>query len=424
MTFTRRRSAALIADVPHSAIPAGVICRKPLPRPVQLSRPVRMASAAAVALIVLTGCHGGPDRRPPPTTAPLNATQKQCGVAEPTLAQLAELRGKTVGTAYRSTYADDDPCYREVALGEFDSLTTEIGTMMNTVQPSPGEFDFREADAVADLAAQHHKDFQIHSLIWDPLDQPQWQIVPAPVRAMPPADRHQFMIDSITTVMKRYAGRASTVTVVNEAFDQKGGYQPNTFWSITGSDQYIFDAFRAARLADPNAKLYYNDHSAETNSDKSNAIYDLVKRLHDTTVEVVMDGKTVTQSLIDGIGFQGHMLGGADQQPNISDIETNVQRFADLGIDVRFTELDVRIPVLNGAATVADLDRQRMVYNMMTQVCLNQPRCTGLTLWGFTDKRSWITDYPDSFSGYGAATPLTEDYRRKPAWTGIADALK
>ena len=125
-------------------------------------------------------------------------------------------------------------------------------------------------------------------------------------------------------------------------------------------------------------------------------------RLHDTTVEVVDDGKAVTKPLIDGTGFQGHMLGGSDQQPSISDIETNVQRFADLGIDVRFTELDIRIPVPNGVATVTDLDRQRLVYNMMTQVCLNQPRCTGLTVWGFTDKRSWITDYPDSFSGYGA----------------------
>lgn len=397
---------------------------QPPARPTRWSTLVRMAAAASVALVVLTGCQSGSDCGASPTIDSMNAAQKQCGVTEPTLAQLAQTRGRTIGTAYRSTYADGDPCYRDVALGEFDSLTTEIGTMMNTVQPSPGEFDFREADAVADLAAQYHKDFQIHSLIWDPLDQPQWQIVPDAVRQMPPAERQQFMIDSITTVMKRYAGRASTVTVVNEAFDQKGNYQPNTFWSITGSDQYIFDAFRAARTADPSAKLYYNDHSAETNSDKSDAIYDLVKRLHDTTVDVVIDGKTVTKPLIDGMGFQGHMLGGAEQQPNISDIETNVQRFADLGIDVRFTELDVRIPVLNGAATVTDLDRQRLVYNMMTQVCLNQPRCTGLTLWGFTDKRSWITDYPDSFSGYGAATPLTERYSRKPAWTGIADALE
>lgn len=393
-----------------------------------LVKPAALIVSACIGLSALAGCHANPDRS---ATAGTDATatpdhREQCGVINPTLAQLARARarGKSIGTAYRSTYEQNDPCYREVAVAEFDSLTTEIGTMMNTVQPAPGVLDFAEADAVAELATQEHKDFQLHSLIWDPLDQPQWQIVSPDIRAMAPDRRHQLMIDSITTVMKRYAGRASTVTVVNEAFDQLGQLQPNAWWETTRSDEYIVDAFRAARLADPTAKLYYNDHSTETHSDKSNAIYALVKRLHDTTIDVVVDGEAVTRPLIDGMGFQGHMLGGAEQQPNISDVESNVQRFAALGIDIRFTELDVRIPVLNGVATVADLDRQRLVYNMMTQVCLNQPRCTGLTLWGFTDKRSWITDYPASFSGYGAATPLTDGYRRKPAWIGIADALE
>lgn len=392
-----------------------------------LVNPRSVSGSAALALVVLLAGCGESERPPASGSAATEASQPhggECGVSDPVLAQLAKTRGKTMGTAYRSTFAQNDPCYRDVALAEFDSLTTEIGTMMNTVQPAPGVFDFREADAVADLAAQQHKDFQLHSLVWDPLDQQQWNIVPPAIRALPLDERHQLMIDSVTTIMKRYAGRASTVTVVNEAFNQMGRLQPNAWWETTRSDQYIFDAFRAARLADPTAQLYYNEHSAETNSDKSNAVYDLVKRLHDTTVEVTIDAKSTRKPLLDGIGFQGHMLGGKDQQPNISDIETNVQRFADLGVAIRFTELDVRIPMLNGVATVADLDRQRLVYNMMTQVCLNQPKCTGLTLWGFTDKRSWITDYPDSFSGYGAAIPLTAGYRRKPAWTGIADALK
>lgn len=233
-------------------------------------------------------------------------------MAGPSLAELAAARGKVIGTAYRSTFAVDDACYREVAVSEFGSLTTEIGTMMNTVQPTAGVFDFREADAVAELAQKSHRKFQIHSLIWDPLDQPQWEIVPQTVRALPPAQRHQLMLDSITSVMRRYAGRANTVTVVNEAFDQMGQLQHSVWWDTRHSDQYIFDAFRAARLADPHALLFYNDHSAETRSDKSDAIYDLVKRLRDTTVEVVIDGTSTAKPLIDGIGLQGHMLGGSD----------------------------------------------------------------------------------------------------------------
>ncbi|MDX1876062.1 endo-1,4-beta-xylanase [Mycolicibacterium sp. 120266] len=377
---------------------------------------VQVAAVAIAGCVLISSCStlGTPTK---------HRRDADCGMEGSSLADLATARGKTFGTAYRSSYAASDDCYRHVAITEFGSLTTEIGTMTNTVQPSPGMFDFREADAVAQLAAQNHREFQIHSLIWDPLDQSQWQIVPAPIKALPPGQRHQLMIDSITTIMKHYAGRASTVTVVNEAFDQMGHLQPTTWWETTRSDQYIFDAFRAARLADPTAQLLYNDHSAETHSDKSNAIYDLVKRLHDTTIEVAIDGKPTRKPLVDGIGFQAHMLGGEGQQPSTTDMASNLQRFADLGLSIRFTELDVRIPVVNGVANPDDLVRQRQVYETMTELCLHQPQCSGITFWGFTDKHSWITDYPDTFSGYGAATPTSTDYIRKPAWTGITDAL-
>ncbi|MCV7212564.1 endo-1,4-beta-xylanase [Mycolicibacterium canariasense] len=377
---------------------------------------IRLVALALVVGVVMSGCST-------PAAPTDHIHDAGCDMEGSPLADLALARGKTFGTAYRSSYAAGDQCYQQVAVTEFGSLTTEIGTMMNTIQPAPGVFDFREADAVAQLAAQHHREFQIHSLIWDPLDQPQWQIVPTAVKELPPAQRHQLMLDSITTIMKRYAGKASTVTVVNEAFDQMGHLQPTTWWATTGSDQYIFDAFRAARLADPTAQLLYNDHSAETHSDKSNAIYDLVKRLHDTTVDVVIDGTPTTKPLIDGVGFQAHMLGGQGQQPSITDMAGNLQRFVDLGLTIRFTELDVRIPVVNGIADPADLVRQRQVYQTMTELCLHQPRCSGITFWGFTDRHSWITDYPDTFSGYGAATPTTTDYTRKPAWAGITDAL-
>lgn len=344
-------------------------------------------------------------------------------MVDPSLAELANAHGKVLGTAYRSAYAVNDFCYREVAVTEFGSLTTEIGTMLNTIEPAPGVFHFREADAVAELAEQTQKDYQLHALVWDPLDQPQWEIVPKAIRDLPTEQRHRLMMDTIGTIMRRYAGKASTVTVVNEAFDQTGNLQPTVWWDTTRNDQYIFDAYRAARLADPKALLFYNDHSAETHSDKSDAIYDLLKRLRDTTIDLVVDGKPTTKPLVDGIGFQGHMLGGKDQQPLVSDMASNLQRFADLGLAIRFTEMDVRIPVVNGVADPADLDRQRQVFKTMTELCVNQPNCSGITLWGFTDKRSWITDYPQSFSGYGAATPLTAGYERKPAWSGISDAL-
>ncbi|MEV6052793.1 cellulose binding domain-containing protein [Streptomyces sp. NPDC052107] len=41
-------------------------------------------------------------------------------------------------------------------------------------------------------------------------------------------------------------------------------------------------------------------------------------------------------------------------------------------------------------------------------------RCVNVTVWGFTDADSWV---PNTFPGYGAATPYDENYQPKPATT-------
>ncbi len=44
-------------------------------------------------------------------------------------------------------------------------------------------------------------------------------------------------------------------------------------------------------------------------------------------------------NLIDGVGFQSHFIVGEVPQ----DLQTNLQRFANAGVDVAITELDVRV---------------------------------------------------------------------------------
>lgn len=377
----------------------------------------RAALLSTVALLV-AGCAAAPPSTPDP---PPNETV--CGTDAASLRTLAQRSGIDVGTAYRSSFAPGDTCYEAVARAAFSSLTTEIGTMTNTVAPEAGRFDFREADAVAETARRSGQRFQIHSLIWDPLDQQAWGIVPAYAQRMSDPARHDFLLELVTAVVRRYAGSADTVTVVNEPFDQRGNLQRNAWWRTTGDDRYIVDAFRAARLAAPKMKLYLNEHSAETVSDKSTALLTLARKLKAMSVDVESDGTRVRKPLIDGVGFQAHMLGGADQQPSVADMRTNLRRFIDAGLEVRLTELDVRIPTEDGQSTTADQRRQGEVYRTMVSLCRELRRCTGATVWGFTDKRSWITDYPATFSGYGNANLLDAHYRPKPAWDGIRAAL-
>ena len=51
--------------------------------------------------------------------------------------------------------------------------------------------------------------------------------------------------------------------------------------------------------------------------------------------------------------------------------------------------------------------------------CVSEPRCDGVTFWGFTDAHSWID------AQFGADDPLLFDdqYAVKPAYFGVLDAL-
>ncbi len=52
--------------------------------------------------------------------------------------------------------------------------------------------------------------------------------------------------------------------------------------------------------------------------------------------------------------------------------------------------------------------------------CLDTPNCIGVTVWGFTDKYSWI---PGTFSGQGDALLYDANFTRKAAWTSVSSVL-
>jgi len=117
---------------------------------------------------------------------------------------------------------------------------------------------------------------------------------------------------------------------------------------------------------------------------------------------------------IDGMGFQTHLISG--QVP--ADMQQNLQRFADLGLEVAITEADVRIDL---PVDDAKLATQADTFRGSLEACLAVPECVSYTVWGFTDRHSWV---PGVFDGQGAATPMTEDLAPKPAYDALLEALQ
>ncbi len=114
-------------------------------------------------------------------------------------------------------------------------------------------------------------------------------------------------------------------------------------------------AFRAARAADPAAKLCYNDYNVENWTwAKTQAMYSMVKDFKQRGVP------------IDCVGFQSHFNSGS---PYNSNFRTTLQNFAALGVDVAITELDIQ-----GASA--------STYASVTNDCLAVSRCLGITVWG------------------------------------------
>jgi endo-1,4-beta-xylanase len=105
---------------------------------------------------------------------------------------------------------------------------------------------------------------------------------------------------------------------------------------------------------------------------------------------------------IDCVGFQSHINSAS---PVPSDYQANLQRFADLGVDVQITELDI---AGSGSAQAA-------TYAKVVQACLGVARCTGITVWGIRDSDSWrASDTPLLFDNSG---------NPKAAYTSTLNAL-
>jgi endo-1,4-beta-xylanase len=345
------------------------------------------AALLAVAAVLVAGRSSG--------GGPQGAGQDGAGQPSATapLRDLAAARGIRIGTALAADHLTGTPA--AVAAREFDAVTPENEMKWERVEPERGHYDWAAADAVVAFAQAHGMQVRGHNLVWHS-QLPQWlttgDFTAGELRAL--------MLRHVTDEVTHFKGRVTAWDVVNEPFADDGTYRAGLWYRQLGVS-YIADAFTAAHAADPAAELWLNDYTIEGPGPKSEAMYALAKSLKQQGVP------------IDGVGFQAHFALG--RVP--AGFRATMQRFADLGLDVAVTELDVRMPT---PPDTASLRQQADDYDAVLRACLGVTRCRGVTVWGFSDATSWV---PGAFPGQGAATPYDADYRPKPAYRAMAAAL-
>jgi endo-1,4-beta-xylanase len=301
--------------------------------------------------------------------------------AATTLGAAAAAQGRYFGTAVAANHLGESD-YVNVLNTEFNSVTPENEMKWDAVEPSRNSFSFANADRIVTQARGRGASVRGHTLVWH-------QQLPGWVSGLDTANLRSAMVNHINGVMGHWKGQIHSWDVVNEAFEENGSRRQSPFQQKLGNG-YIEEAFRAARAADPAAKLCYNDYNTDGQNAKSNAVYAMVSDFKSRGVP------------IDCVGFQSHFNA---QSPVPSDYRANLQRFASLGVDVQITELDIE-----GSGTA-----QANSYRTVTETCLAVSRCAGITVWGVTDKYSWRA----------SGTPLLFDgsYTKKPAYTAVLNTL-
>merc|ERR1712062_905042 len=89
---------------------------------------------------------------------------------------------------------------------------------------------------------------------------------------------------------------------------------------------------------------------------------------------------------IDGVGMQAHLSVDDYQSITSGGIYANLKRFADLGLEIHITELDVAC----GKSVSNDTLRQQAeLYQTILRACLAVNTCKSFETWGFTDKYTW-----------------------------------
>ncbi|MCE5327495.1 MAG: endo-1,4-beta-xylanase [Planctomycetaceae bacterium] len=322
------------------------------------------------------------------------AAPNEGSVSPITLRAAAERRGLLVGAATMSGTLKDLR-HAETLAREFNLVTPENEMKWAFIRPTRQTWNFAGADRLVAFAEKHKLAIHGHNLLWY-AHNPPW------LTAMPwtPAQTQQLMTEHIGTVVGRYRGKIAIWDVVNEEINEQGLLR-KSLWSRAGTN-YLSLAFRTAHEADPKAHLVYNDYGIEEVNRKSDGAYALLKSLK------------AQGAPVHGVGFQCHVEGNG---PDLESFARNLQRFADLGLDLHLTEIDVRIKV---PATPQDYARQARVYRGLIATALKNPRTKSVTTWGHSDAHSWV---PSFFKGFGDALPFDARYQPKPAYEAMRQAM-
>ena len=321
-------------------------------------------------------------------------------------------------TGYKDTYKDyftvgvavnirnvSDPDQIALIKKNFNSVTAENDMKVVSLQPREGEWNWENADKIANFCRENGIPLRGHTLCWHS-QFADWMFVDDKGNPVTKEVFYERLRNHIHTVVNRYKDIVYCWDVVNEAMIDGDGrptrfqreapspYRQSRHFQLCG-DEFIAKAFEFAHEADPNALLFYNDYNAADPA-KRDRIYNMVKKMKDAGVP------------IHGIGMQGHYnIYG----PSNEDIEAAIVKYSEIVDNIHFTELDIRINEEMGGglqfsrgqagevpAYVKTMHEAKYA-DLFKILRRHKDVVKNVTFWNLSDKDSWLgeNNYPLPF---------------------------
>lgn len=333
-----------------------------------------------------------------------------------------------LGTAIgKSKFMGENPEFFDLVAREFNAITMENEMKWERVHPKEGQWDWEVPDKFMAFGEKYGMYIVGHVLVWHS-QVPDWVFTDDKGKALSRRKLLKRMEDHIETIGGRYQKQVNAWDVVNEAIDEGNGWRKSKWFNTIGP-KFMDYAFNYAHEAAPKAQLLYNDYNMQ-NPKKREFLVDYIKKAKKRGVP------------ISAVGLQGHV---GLNFPDIKEFEDSIIAYADAGMRVHVTELDMDVlpvawefmgaeistnfeysdklnPWPNGLPAEIEKkvsDRYAEYFKLFLK---HRDKIERITFWGTGDAESWKNDFPvKGRTNY----PLLFDreYKKKPCYHAIA-ALK
>lgn len=321
-------------------------------------------------------------------------------------------------------FEKNDTELQQLIKQEFSSISPENCLKWERVHPSENKWNWKVQDRYVNFGIQNNMHIQGHVLVWHS-QVPKTLFIDKNGKQVSKIELTRRLDEHISTLVDRYKGKINSWDVVNEAITPKEHFRKTKWFEIMGPG-FMEHAFRLAHNADPNCHLIYNDYGMNE------------RKRREYVVEMIKDYKKRGVP-IHGIGMQGHY--NLDS-PNIQAIEESIIAFAEQGMRVHFTELDVDVlpfnwgataevstsikydkklnPYVNGLPKEIEDKFTRRYEELFKLFIKHRDKIDRVTFWGTSDDYSWKNNFPvRGRTNY----PLLFDrqHQRKPAWYAVTN---